>query len=134
MQAGTLAADQWVSKAGLVLTATSSPAPILDARILRDNAIVLAVGAHTADTRELSEDVLTGAQVVVEDLGAARREAGGVAVGVEKRALEWDDVAVMGDVVRGDVVLNPQRRVVFKTVGMPWEDLAVAQALVGRLS
>ena len=95
---------------------------------------ILAVGAHTAETRELSEDVLASAQVVVEDLGAARREAGDVAVGVEKRALNWDDVAVMADVVRGDVVLDPQRRVVFKTVGMPWEDLAVARALVGRLS
>lgn len=40
----------------------------------------------------------------------------------------------MADVVRGDVVLDPQRRVVFKTVGMPWEDLAAAQALVERLS
>ena len=134
VQAGTPAADQCVSEAGLVVTATSSPAPILDANNLRDNAIILAVGAHTVDTRELSEDVLASAQVVVEDLGAARREAGDVAVGVEKHALEWDDVAVMADVVRGDVVLDLQRRVVFKTVGMPWEDLAVARALVGRLS
>lgn len=65
-----------------MVTATSSPAPILDARNLWDNAIILAVGAHTADTRELSEDVLTSAQVVVEDLEAARREAGDVAVSV----------------------------------------------------
>lgn len=133
-ESGSAVADAAVSKAGLVVTATSSPAPILDANNLRDNAIILAVGAHTADTRELSEDVLASAQVVVEDLGAARREAGDVAVGVEKRALDWDDVAVMADVVRGGVVLDPQRRVVFKTVGMPWEDLAVARALVGRLS
>ena len=88
VRAGTPAADQCVSEAGLVVTATSSPAPILDARNLRDNAIILAVGAHTADTRELSEDILAGAQVVVEELGAAGREAGDVAVGVEKRALE----------------------------------------------
>lgn len=134
VQAGTPAADQCVSEAGLVVTATSSPVPILDSRNLRDNVIILAVGAHTAGTRELSEDVLASTQVVVEDLGAARREAGDVAVCVEKRALEWDDVAVMADVVRGDVSLDPQRRVVFKMVGMPWEDLAVAQALVGRLS
>lgn len=133
VEAGTPAAGECVSEAGLVVTATSSPAPILDASNLREDAIVLAVGAHTVDTRELSEDVLAGAQVVVEDLGAARREAGDVAVSVEKQALAWDDVAAMADVVRGDVALDPQRRVVFKTVGMPWEDLAVAQALAGRL-
>ncbi|WP_246817553.1 hypothetical protein [Corynebacterium sp. HMSC05C01] len=36
------------------------------------------------DTRELHEDVLRGAQVIVEDVEAARREAGDVAIAVEK--------------------------------------------------
>ncbi|WP_168162460.1 hypothetical protein [Corynebacterium sp. HMSC05C01] len=36
----------------------------------------------------------------------------------------WDDVVTMAEVVRGEVALDPARRVVFKTVGMPWEDLA----------
>lgn len=36
-------------------------------RQLRPDATVLAVGAHTVDTRELHEDVLRGAQVIVED-------------------------------------------------------------------
>lgn len=132
VEAGTEAADRAVAKAGLVVTATSSPEPVLDAEHLRDDAIVLAVGAHTAATRELHEDVLAGAQVVVEELGAAGREAGDVVVAVEKQALSWDDVAAMADVVRGDVALDPARRVVFKTVGMPWEDLAVARALADR--
>ena len=57
------------------------------------------------DTRELHEDVLRDAQVIVED------------------------VATMAEVVRGDVVLDPARRVVFRTVGMPWEDLAVARVV-----
>lgn len=57
------------------------------------------------DTRELHEDVLRDAQVIVED------------------------VATMAEVVRGDVAQDPARRVVFKTVEMPWEDLAVARAV-----
>lgn len=102
-------------------------------RQLRGDAIVLAVGAHTTDTRELEEDVLAGAQVVVEEIGAAGREAGDVATAVEKQALAWDDVVPMADVVRGEIALDPGRRVVFKTVGMPWQDLAVAQALAQRI-
>ena len=35
----------------------------------------------------------------------------------------------MAQVVRGEVALDPDRRVVFKTVGMPWQDLATAQAV-----
>ena len=85
------------------------------------------------DTRELHEDVLRGAQVIVEDVEAARREAGDVAIAVEKGALAWDDVVTMAEVVRGDVALDAARRVVFKTVGMPWEDLAVATAVAGQV-
>ncbi|GAA0206321.1 hypothetical protein GCM10009537_08240 [Corynebacterium riegelii] len=65
-------------------------------------------------------------------LGAARREAGDVAIAVEKEALAWEDEAMMAGVVRGEVALDPARRVVFKTVGMPWEDLAVAKLSAGE--
>ena len=91
---------------------------------------MLAVGAHTVDTRELHEDVLRGAQVIVEDVGAARREAGDVTIAVEKGALAWDDVVAMAEVAASvEVAMDPARRVVFKTVGMPWEDLAVARVV-----
>ena len=45
----------------------------------------------------------------------------------------WDDVVTMAEVVRGEVALDPARRVVFKTVGMPWEDLAVARVIAGQV-
>ena len=131
VQSGSVAADEVMSRAGLVVVATSAGEPVVVDRQLRSDATVLAVGAHTVDTRELHEDVLRGAQVIVEDIEAARREAGDVTIAVEKGALAWDDVVTMAEVVRGDVALDPARRVVFKTVGMPWEDLAVARVVAG---
>ncbi|MGV0373057.1 hypothetical protein ACUY2A_06665 [Corynebacterium pilbarense] len=132
-RAGSAAADEVLGRAGLVVTATSAGEPVVVDRQLRPDATVLAVGAHTVDTRELHEDVLRGAQVIVEDVGAARREAGDVAIAVEKGALAWDNVVTMAEVVRGEVALDPARRVVFKTVGMPWEDLAVATVVAGQV-
>lgn len=129
VEAGSSAAAGALAEAGLIVTATSSPEPIVRANQMGEEVIVLAVGAHTVDTRELAADVLAGAQVVVEERGAAQREAGDVALAVQEGALIWDDVIEMADVVRGDVELDPHRRVVFKTVGMPWEDLAVAKAV-----
>ena len=132
-QSGSAAADEALGKAGLVVVATSAGEPVVVDRQLRPDATVLAVGAHTVDTRELHEDVLRGAQVIVEDVEAARREAGDVAIAVEKGALAWDDVVTMAEVVRGEVALDPARRAVFKTVGMPWEDLAVARAVARQV-
>ena len=134
VEPGSAEADEVLGRAGLVVVATSAGEPVVVDRQLRADATALAVGAHTVDTRELHEDVLRGAQVIVEDVGAARREAGDVAIAVEKGALAWEDVATMAEVVRGDVALDPARRVVFKTVGMPWEDLAVARVVAKRLS
>ncbi|WP_070473599.1 ornithine cyclodeaminase family protein [Corynebacterium sp. HMSC05H05] len=133
VKSGSAAADEALGKAGLVVTATSAGQPVVVDRQLRPDATVLAVGAHTVDTRELHEDVLHGAQVIVEDVEAAQREAGDVAIAVEKGALAWDDVVTMAEVVRGEVTLDPARRVVFKAVGMPWEDLAVATAVAGQI-
>ena len=129
VESGSVEADEVLGRAGLVVVATSAGEPVVVDRQLRPDATVLAVGAHTVDTRELHEDVLRGAQVIVEDSGAARREAGDVAIAVEKGALAWDDVVAMAEVVRGEVAMDPARRVVFKTVGMPWEDLAVARVV-----
>lgn len=68
------------------------------------------------DTRELHENVLRSAQVIVEDV----------------EAFAWDDVIAMAEVVSGEVALDPEWQLVFKTVGMPWEDL-VATAGAGRI-
>ena len=83
VESGSAAADEVLGKAGLVVVATSAGEPVVVDRQLRSEATVLAVGAHTVDTRELHEDVLRGAQVIVEDVGAARREAGDVVIAVE---------------------------------------------------
>ena len=133
VQSGSAAADEVLGRAGLVVVATSAGEPVVVDRQLRPDTTVLAVGAHTVDTRELHEDVLRGAQVIVEDVGAAQREAGDVAIAVEQGALAGDDGVTMAEVVRGDVALDPARRVVFKTVGMPWEDLAVARVVAGQV-
>lgn len=131
--AGTPEANQVVGRAGLVVTATSSPQPVVSSGHLLDDAVVLAVGAHTVNTRELHEDVLNGAQVLVEDIAAAEREAGDVVQAIKKNAITAAELIPMRDVVRSEVELDPARRVVFKTVGMPWEDLAVARAVAEGL-
>lgn len=129
VELGSAQADDVLGRAGVVVVATSAGEPVVVDRQLRPDATVLAVGAHTVDTGELHEDVLRGAQVIVEDVGAAQREAGDVAIAVEKGALAWDDVVTMAEVMRAEVALDPARQVVFKTAGMPWEDLAVAKAV-----
>lgn len=130
VESGSAAADEALGRTGLVVVATSAG----NRWSSIGNCVLVRPCLLWGCTRWIRGSCmrmwgLRGAQVIVEDVGAARREAGDVAIAVEKGALAWDDVVTMAEVVRGEVALDPARRVGFKTVGMSWEDLAVARVI-----
>jgi ornithine cyclodeaminase/alanine dehydrogenase-like protein (mu-crystallin family) len=71
--------------------------------------------------------------VVVEDVATALREAGDVCLAIAENALRPADLVPMRDVVTGRTVPDPDRPLVFKSVGMSWEDLVVAEAVLRRI-
>ena len=129
LQAGSAEAREAVAAADLVVCATTATSPILSLHDVRPDALVIAVGSHTTDARELASDLVGAAHVMVEDVGAALREAGDVTLAIAEGALAASDLIPMKDVVTGAVELERNRPIVFKTVGMPWEDLVVADAV-----
>ncbi|MFE7408503.1 ornithine cyclodeaminase family protein [Isoptericola sp. NPDC057559] len=127
---GRLAAA--LAAAHVVVCATSARSPLFAADAVGPEAIVIAVGSHEPDARELDPDLLADATVIVEDVATALREAGDVILAIADGALSADDLVPMRDAVRAPDDLPARRRTVFKSVGMSWEDLAVAQAVVDR--
>lgn len=118
-----------VAAADLVVYATTARDPILSLSDVRPAALIIAVGPHTTGARELASDLMGAAHVMVEDVDAALREAGDVTLAIAEGALSSEDLIPMKDVVAGAVKLERDRPIVFKTVGMPWEDLVVADAV-----
>ena len=114
-----------VSGADAIVCATSARTPVFDGTALAVDACVVAVGSHEPDARELDDAVFSRAtRVVVEHRPTALREAGDVIIAIGNGALHEDDLvelaAVDGDA--GGIA-------VFKSVGMGWQDLAVAAAI-----
>ena len=126
------AARKALRRAHLVVCATTSRTPVFDSHDLRDGAVVVAVGSHEPQVRELDGRLMGRASVIVEDLETARREAGDVLLAIAEGELEIDDLIPMGSVVRGDVVIDPGRTAVFKSTGMSWQDIVVAEAIMAR--
>jgi ornithine cyclodeaminase/alanine dehydrogenase-like protein (mu-crystallin family) len=122
-------AERAVSRAGIVLCATSAREPVFDSRLLRDDAIVVAVGSHDPDAREVDEHLLGRARVVVEDRETALREAGDVVMAIAAGTFDADDLVGLAEVAAEDVHVAG-RPVFFKSVGMAWQDLVVASAVV----
>jgi ornithine cyclodeaminase len=119
-----------VADADVVVCATTASEPLFDAALLAAEACVVAVGSHEPDRRELAGGVLGRATggVVVETAAVAMREAGDVIMAVDEGSLTAEQLIGIESVVRRG------RRApgisVFKSVGMGWQDLVVAQAVL----
>ena len=124
---GSSQADEALRAADIVVCAT---APVFDSAVLRDDAVVVAVGSHEPDARELDAPLLGRATVVVESVATALREAGDVVLAIADGSLTPAELVPMRDVVTGAVAVPTDRPMVFKSVGMSWQDLVVAEAVL----
>lgn len=63
---------------------------------------------------------------------AAERLSGDVILAVQEGYLEAEALIPMVEVVPGLQVLDPGRTAVFKSTGMSWQDLVVAEEIMRR--
>jgi ornithine cyclodeaminase len=135
LDAGVGAPDA-VGDADLVCTCTTSPEPVLQGRLLRPGAHVNAVGAYTPETRELDDEAIRRARVVVETREVAMAEAGDVLIPLRAGVVGAEHVvADLAELVGGAPVRRGQDDVtVFVSVGVAFEDLVVAAAAVERIA
>ena len=126
-------AEEAVRGADIVVTATSSAKPVLEGAWLRPGTHLNAVGSNRADRRELDEEAVGRAGlIVVDSIDQARLEAGDLlAVG---GGAPLDRTAELKDIVVG---AKPGRRddseiTLFKSLGVGLEDLAAASLVYDR--
>jgi ornithine cyclodeaminase/alanine dehydrogenase-like protein (mu-crystallin family) len=129
-----VAGSETVSAADIVCTCTTSDTPVFDGKLLPDGVHVNAVGAYRPDTRELDDETIGRAKIVVETREAAMAEAGDIIIPIERNVItDSDIVADLSEVARGAAVRTSADDVtVFKSVGVAFEDLAVAAAVLER--
>jgi alanine dehydrogenase len=119
----------------VVVTVTTSKDPVLRGEWLEAGALVCAAGANRIEARELDNAVLERATFVCCDSKAqARLEAGDLAEPVERGVLDWLEVHELSEVVGGEVSgrAHDDDVVLFKSVGIAAEDLAVAALVLDR--
>jgi ornithine cyclodeaminase/alanine dehydrogenase-like protein (mu-crystallin family) len=111
-----------VDGADIVVTATNSRTPVFQGAWLADGVHVTAVGSFTPEMRELDDETLRGARLVVDQRAAALAEAG------ELRGRSGDELVELGEIVSGRARgrTDDRQRTVFKTVGNAIQDLVVA--------
>jgi len=123
LEAGTGTPED-VAEADAVVCCTTARTPLFDGRLVPDRAVVAAVGSHEPDAREVDAELVGRAALYVEARTAALREAGDLLLagaGPER-------LANLSELVTGTAVVPQNQPRFFKSVGMAWQDLAVAAA------
>jgi alanine dehydrogenase len=115
-------AEEAVRGADVVVTATTSPTPVLSGEWLSPGAHINAVGAPRPDWRELDDEVLRRAKVYVDSREAAMKERGDVIAAREV-------LAEIGEVISGAEQgrRSAEEVTLFKSLGLAVEDVATAE-------
>ena len=124
-----------VATADIVCTCTTATEPLFDGASLAEGAHVNAVGAFQPHARELDSETVQRARVVVETRAAVMEEAGDLLIPIGEGLVAIEHlVADLQEVVRGaEVRRDADDITLFESVGLAFEDLAVAGALAATM-
>jgi ornithine cyclodeaminase len=118
-----------VSGAGIVVTATSSPEPVLRQDWLAPGAHINAVGACVPQARELDAETIAAAALFTDSRESAASEAGDYLLARAEGAIGPDHIrAEVGEVLTGAAPgrTDDAEITVFESLGLAAEDLAAA--------
>ncbi len=123
-------AAEVASQSDVLITSTSSTEPVFDSRDLAKRCTVIAIGAFTPEMRETDDHFIQNVSLFVDDVEAALHEAGDLLIPMNDELISKENIrGSLGELVTGKV---PGRQpndgwILFKSVGLAIEDVAVAQ-------
>lgn len=112
----------------IVVTATSSRRPVLEGVWLTPGTLLAAMGSNWLDKAEIDAEAVARAGLVVcDDVAGCQHEAGDFREALEQGLFDWSRAVNLADVASGRHVGrgSPDQIVLFKSVGMALEDVAV---------
>jgi ornithine cyclodeaminase/alanine dehydrogenase-like protein (mu-crystallin family) len=118
-----------VRGADVIVSATTSEAPVVRGAWLAPGAHINAIGANYEHRRELdTAAVRAAACIAVDDPEQARYEASDLVEPVKEGALAWNRVHSLADIVAGNIKARttPDDITLYKSLGVAIEDVALA--------
>ena len=123
-----------VAEADIVCTCTTSSTPVFNGSLVSTGIHINAIGAYKPTDRELDDAAISAGRVIVETKDAAQAEAGDIVLALESGAIEGPQIEELSAVVQSHGRATDDEVTVFKSVGVAFEDLAVAAAAYENLT
>jgi len=127
-------AQEAVAGADIITTITSARTPLFSGSWIEAGQHLNAAGSNMPGRRELDSRAIGRADLlVVDDLEAARLEAGDLLLAEQEGALAWSSVHPLADLIAGPLRRSLASDVtLFKSVGLALEDVALGAVVLER--
>lgn len=119
-----------VSHADIILCATSSDSPVFPGEAVADHAVVLLAGATRGDAREADDALMHRAMVWADDATDALEKGGDIRLPLASGVL--DPARWLGEIGALEAPPPADTPRVFKSIGIPPQDLLLARHIVAR--
>ena len=119
-----------INEADLIVTATTSPNPVLECDWIAPGAHINAVGTYSPSAREIDTATMVASSLFVDRRESALNEAGDYLLAARDGAIGPDHIrAEIGEVLIGNSAGRTSRDEItlFKSLGLATEDLAAAE-------
>ena len=119
--------------ADVIVTCTRSNEALFDGNLVRPGTFIAAVGSSKPVARELDDAILArAATIFVEWIPAARAEAGEF-VRAGAAIIKDDKVKELGQFIAYPIPRNADDILIYKSVGIGLEDIAIAKLIFDKL-
>ncbi len=128
-------AEQVARAADVLVLATSSPVPVVEAGWIRPGTHVISIGAARPDQTEMDPALLPMARLYVDSCAAALVESGDILQAIRQGRIAPDHIrGELGEVLGGSVLGRETEReiTIFKSLGLAVEDVTAAALVYWR--
>lgn len=112
----------------VIITATNSSSPVINYDYLKDQYLIIGMGAATPYYIEIDEKTIANCNLVIaDDIDQAKLESGDLLNPVSKGLLQWEDVIYFSDIFKPEFKLSYEKnKIFFKSLGIATWDVSIA--------
>ena len=112
----------------VIITATNSAKPVINYNYLKDQYLIIGMGAATPYYIEIDEETIANCNLVIaDDIDQAKLESGDLLNPASKGLLQWEDVIYFSDIFKSHFKLSENKnKIFFKSLGIATWDVSIA--------
>jgi ornithine cyclodeaminase/alanine dehydrogenase-like protein (mu-crystallin family) len=116
------------AESDILVLATDATQPLTGGARLKDEVLVISMGANQPVKHEISGELIRRMNLIVtDDLSTAVTDSGDLIAACDQGILRWEDVIPLEKIVEGGSAERRPKKILFQSNGIADEDLAVGR-------